>query len=109
MTTTKEERLSVANTIINQMGGANRLGAMIGANGFMANDDECGGLVFSFKSCRKANKCRVTLLDNDTYRFELLKFNRRTYDWPVVYELDNVYWDMLKSVFEKETGLYLSL
>ena len=98
--------LNVATTIINQMGGAGRLSAMVGASNFVGDTDS---VMFSFKGCRKANKCRVTLLSSDTYKFELYKYSRKTFDCPVVYEADGIYWDMLKPVFERWTGLRLSL
>lgn len=82
------------------------MSAMLGTKFFVAVDQ---GLQFDFKGCRKANKCRVTLNPDDTYKFELFKFNRRTLECPQVYELDGVYWDMLKPVFENETKLALSL
>ena len=98
--------LTVANIIIEQMGGAGKLTAMIGATYFAGDDTS---VQFSFKGCRKANKCRVTLLPNDLYKMELLKVNKRTYDLEYLYQEEGLYWDMLKPEFEKETGLYLSL
>lgn len=98
--------LTVANTIIEQMGGAGKLMAMIGAKYFVGDETS---VQFSFKGCRKANKCRVTLLPNDLYRMEILKVNKRTYDLEYLYKEEGLYWDMLKPEFEKETGLYLSL
>ena len=98
--------LTVATTIINQMGGFGKLRAMVGANGFVGDSNS---VQFSFKGSRKFNKCRIILNANDTYTFELWKYNKRTLDMKKVYEIDNLYWDMLKPVFESETGLYLSL
>lgn len=96
--------LQVAETIIKQMGGAGRLQLMIGASLF-AGDEK--SVQFSFKGCRKANKCRVTLQPDDLYTLELFKFDGL--DAPRVYHTDGLFWDMLKPVFEQETGLYLSL
>ncbi len=98
--------LTVPGIILQQMGGAGNLSAMIGATYFVGDETS---LQFSFKGCRKANKCRVTLLPNDLYRMELLKVNKRTYDLEYLYEEEGLYWDMLKPVFENETGLDLSL
>jgi hypothetical protein len=99
--------LAVANTILEQMGGARRLALMIGAKNFVGGKND---LMFAFSGSTKANKCRITLdRGSDTYKFELLKVNYRTFDHKVVYELEGVYWDMLKKLFEEETGLYLRL
>ncbi len=98
--------LTVANIILQQMGGAGKLKAMVGAKYFAGTDTS---LQFSFKGCRKANKCRVTLLPNDLYRMELLKVNNRTYDIKYLYNEEELYWDMLKPEFEQATGLDLSL
>jgi hypothetical protein len=99
--------LTVATTIIEQMGGTRRLQAMVGAHDFLGDDKSAQ---FGFKGCRKANKCRVVYdYGSDLYTFELWHFNKRTFDFKKVFELDGVYWDMLKSLFEEETGLYLSL
>ena len=105
--TTSSERIELAGTILNQMGGTSKLGAMIGANTFLALDN---GVQFSFKGSREFNKCVVTLNESmDLYTFQLWKFNSRTYDMVMKYELEGCYCDMLKPVFERETGLYLSL
>ncbi len=109
MTYTTEEKTEVANTIIEQMGGFGRLEAMASANNFSSLTGSGLGISFHFKGSRKANICQVTLLPSDTYKFELFKFNRRTLDCPVVYEVEGIYDDVLKPIFEKETGLYLTL
>ncbi len=109
MTSSIEEKIQITNTIINQMGGLGRLAAMVGASNFSSLTGLDLGVSFHFKGSRKANICQVTLLPSDTYKFELFKFNRRTLDCPVVYELEGVYDDMLKPIFEEQTGLCLSL
>lgn len=98
--------MTVANTIIRQMGGMGKLRAMVSASNFVGDDNS---VQFKFKGSRKFNICKVTLNALDLYTFELYHFNSRTYELKKKYELENVYWDMLKPVFEKETGLYLSL
>ena len=98
---------TVALTILQQMGGQRKLKAMIGAHYFSGDDNM---LMFSFKGCRKANKCRVTLdYASDLYIFELFKFSPKKLDSTPVFKLEGVYFDMLKPIFEDETGLYLSL
>jgi len=99
--------LTVATEILNQMGGSRMLGLMLGAYGFVGDDNS---LMFAFKGSRKANKCRVILdYATDTYRFELWKFKKHTGESILVSEFDDVYCDQLRSIFESETGLYLSL
>ena len=99
--------LTVAHTIIQQMGGFGKLKAMVGAYDFTGSDKS---VQFSFKGSRKANKCRVVYdYGDDLYIFELWKYNKRTFEIKQVYELKGAYCDMLISLFESETGLYLSL
>jgi len=98
--------MAVATTIVKQMGGTARLGLMIGAHDF-AGDNE--SVQFGFKGNRRANKCRIILEPMDTYRLELWKYNKRTFECTLVSEFGGLYWDALKPTFESETGLYLSL
>lgn len=98
--------MTVAKTILAQMGGMRRLQLMVGAQAFVGDDNS---VQFGFKGCRKANKCRVVLEPSDTYRFELWKYSKKTYDCTKVFEADDVYCDMLVEMFESETGLYLTL
>lgn len=97
---------TVALTIIQQMGGFGKLSAMVSANSFLYSDTSVS---FQFKGCRKAKKCIIKLLPDDTYQMELGKLNMKTLEWESLYKEDGLYWDMLKPVFESETGLYLSL
>ena len=102
----KMANLTVANTILKQMGGAGKLSAMVSAHDFVGDKDS---LQFGFKGSRKANKCRVILDPTDTYTLEFWKYNKRTFDIQQVGSFEGLYADMLKPVFESETGLYLSL
>ena len=103
MTTTD---LEVATVIRNQLGGAGKLKAMIGAHTWVADSSS---LMFSFKGSRKMNKCRVTLDADDTYTVELFKFSptKLTCDLKAVSR--GVYCDQLIPVIEQHTGLYLSM
>jgi len=108
----KQEHLQVANTIIRQMGGAGKLKAMVGMRGALALDNtEDGGLQFSFRGSRRANKCRIVYHAwPDLYTVQLWKISPTAKREPqMVFELEDVYNDMLKRTFEQETGLYLSL
>lgn len=84
------------------------LALMIRAHGLVKSDAD-SYVMFSFKGCRKANKCRITLEPSNTYKVEFFKYNRKTFECPLVYDIDGIYDDMLKGVFEDYTGLYLSL
>lgn len=97
--------MSVAKTILLQLGG-NKFKAMTGATNFM----DCGdALQFSFKGCRKTNKCKVTLNGSDLYNVQFFKFNRKTFDCPEVVSHSDIYNDQLQSIFAEVTGLYTHL
>jgi len=98
--------LQVAQTILDQMGGTRRISLMVGASGFIG--DTCS-VQFSFKGSRKMNKIIVKLNEWDTYDIEFWKINARKGEFTRVSEARDVYFDQLISVFESETGLYLSL
>ena len=106
----------IAETIFEQMGGKNKLSAMVAADNFVYNPDpEFPSATFKFKGSSKANLCTIVYVrGRDTYDFKLLKRimptqrNGFNYDCKDVYELTDVYADMLKPIFEKQTGLYLS-
>jgi hypothetical protein len=98
--------LAVANTILEQLGGAGRLTAMIGAKNFVGDENS---LQFGFtaKSKNKANKIVIRLMPDDTYKVTFwtvrgVKFMKGA-------ERFDVYADSLRSLIESETGLYLSL
>jgi len=99
-----------ANLALQQLcqGPTGRLKVMVGASQFVKSDED-NYIQFSFKGCRKANKCRITLRADDTYNLTFFKFNRKTYDCPQVHEVEGAFCDMLKDCFESFTGLYLSL
>ena len=98
--------MHVAETILEQMGGIRRLRLMTGAHSFVADSNM---VMFGFKGSRAANKCRVTLLPNDTYKFEVFKITKRGLSCKTVAEHDEVYFDQLMDLFEAATGLYLTL
>jgi hypothetical protein len=97
--------VTVAKTIIDQMGGTGRLKAMINARDYFYSATH---VQFTFSGNRRANKCIITLDWTDTYTMEIGKMTRKC-EWKSIYHQSGLYWDMLKPVFEKATGLYLSL
>lgn len=94
----------IADTIIQQMGGGKRLGTMIGAHNFVAIER---GLQFGFRLCRKANKITITLEPSDTYTVKFWKIT--TARARAVKTYQDVYADNLIPLFEKFTGLYLTM
>ena len=96
---------TVATEILRQMGG-NRFIAMTGAKDFVGSKDS---LMFALPRLakNKANKVRVTLSDNDTYRVEFFRMKR--FEFEKISEHSEVYCDMLPELFTTQTGLYTKL
>lgn len=99
----------VANTILRQMGGVGRISAMAGASDFVFFDsDGGGGVMFKFKgNAKTGNKVRITLTPDDLYDVSFSYVRGMTYK--PIKDLEGVYADQLKHVFETHTGLRLSL
>lgn len=98
--------LTVANTILQQLGGAGILQAMIGAHSFMGNKDR-----LTFKIKAKANQgiraINIILTPADTYTVEFYRI--KGIEVKKVEVVEDVYCGELRSVIERVTGLYLSL
>ena len=95
----------IANTIISQLGGLNKLRAMINAKNFATDGED---LQFQFSGSKIFNMINIKYNSNlDLYNVTLYKFwnleikNKKSFD--------NVYCDMLVNIFESETKLRLSL
>ena len=85
-----------------------RLSATIGAKNFMhSNEDSFVSFKFMRGAKNKANYLKITLNAMDTYDLEFGKIHGLNYS--VKKSIQGVYDDMLKNIFETETGLYLSL
>lgn len=97
---------SVHEEILKQLGGAGKLRAMIGAKDFVSGPDR---LYFKWPGKRATgNGVRIILHGSDTYDVEFVWASGTKA--PVgVKRLTGIYADQLRSVFEKQTGLYLSL
>lgn len=93
----------VARTILSQLGGQNKLVVMTGANTFVAIPN---GLSFKIKN-RKVNYIKITLNVNDLYDVVFGKILSGSLK--VISEFKDIYNDQLKTLFEKETGMYLKL
>lgn len=97
---------TIANTILEQLGGAGRVMAMTGAKLFLAKDD---GVSFRFPNPERAraNHVEITLDPSDTYTVIFRKIAGLK-----VRELSSVsfvYADQLRDLFTRETGLDLHL
>lgn len=95
----------IAQVIRTQMGGGNRLVAMVGAKDFVAIQN---GLQFKHMRSNGINMVRVVLDEGkDLYTMEFLSAHGGTLKQKAFYE--EVYCDQLKELFETTTGLYLSI
>lgn len=97
---------NVGKTILQQMGGAGRIAAMLGAKNIVVSDN---GVSFRWpnKEKSKGNAVRITLRPDDTYDMEFLNVSGSSAKTVKKYE--GIYNDQLVSIFEKQTGWFLSL
>lgn len=103
-----EMAITTLNQLTNSNNGTGRLSAMIGAKNFARDEKNYTiGFKFSAKAKNKANYCRIKLNALDLYDVEFI--NIRGLNIRTVSTHNDLYADMLKSTFEAETGLYLSL
>lgn len=103
-----EMATTTLNQLTNSNNGTSRLSVMIGAKNFARSEkDYTIGFKFAAKAKNKANYCRIKLNASDLYDVEFI--NIRGTNVKTVGTHNGLYADMLKSTFETETGLYLSL
>lgn len=100
------DNLTVANTILAQMGGSGRLTAMIGAHSFVGGKDSLS-FRFKAKSHKGINTIRVVLTPADVYTVEFCRI--RGFKLSLVETVADVYCDQLIETVERVTGLYLHL
>jgi len=92
----------VAQTILQQLGGARRLQVMLGAKQFLTS---ANGVQFKFPNRRGPNYVKITLTPDDTYAIE---FGRtRGYNYKKLKDYSGIYAEQLVELFEKVTGLHL--
>lgn len=93
--------MTVAKTILSQLGGARALGVMTGAYGYAGGDDF---LSFRWKVRGRdgIKAVRITLDPSDTYTIRLYTLTGRLVD-----TLTDVYNDGLVDAIERRTGLAL--
>lgn len=94
------------NETIQQLGGFNKLRAMIGAKNFIKDTNY---IQFRFSGYKKANIARVELTENDDYKLSFLKFSPSKFTCDLISETCGIYCDNLQAIFEDKTGLCLSL
>jgi len=104
MTYSIEEQKQIAETILNQLGG--HIKPMIGAYNVFSHAE--GALSFRFRchAQNQSNYCKITLV-NDTYKIEFKSIRGTKITDKGTFE--DVYDDVLRPLFEGETGLCLAL
>ena len=102
---TKEEQKTIAETILNQLGG-NQFIAMTGAKNFTYSD-KCSFGCKIMRNQSKANYIRINLSSVDLYDIEFLYITIKTMKTKATF--NNIYNDQLRGLFERITGLNTSL
>ena len=95
--------MSIAQTILRQLGGSHRLVAMTGANWFVDNGN---GVTFRIKGSRKANFVEIRLNSWDLYDIKTGIVGRKLRN---VKQSENIHVEYLIRTVEKMTGLYLTI
>jgi hypothetical protein len=99
-----------ASTIIWQMGGYQRMSAMIGLKQIVVDEDK-KQVLFKFPNRQrsKANAVYVKLQPNDEYevRFNRIGKKKGFYNNKNLATFEDIQWEQLIPLFEKQTGLYL--
>ena len=103
------------NLALNQLTHTNNgscvLACMIGAKNFAFSQvKNC--VQFDFRGCKKASRCIITLGGNDLYTMAFYSKKRTSlyfYEYLPVETMTDIYFTNLKSIFERFTGLYLSI
>jgi hypothetical protein len=95
---------SVAETILEQLGGNSRVALMAGVTTFLTGSN-C--LSFKFKGSRVANYVSIKLEADDTYTVEFVKTGKLNFK--SIKKVSGIYADGLIELFENTTGLALRL
>lgn len=96
----------MAQVTLSALGGSNRLSAMIGAKHF-TYDNDTGCTTFHFQMCPKANIVSFELTPLDEYKITFFKLKK--FGVEKVKEIEGIYIEQLRDIFEDFTGLYLTL
>ena len=100
-----ESDMSVATTILNQLGG-NKFRVMTGAKNFMDHGNALSMRIG--RNSSNSNYLKITLNDSDLYDVRFSKVTKMGEE-KSVREFNDVYNDMLDEIFESHTGMYTSL
>lgn len=95
----------VSDTIVQQMGGFGRIKVMLGAKVFELPNGI--GIKWPNKQRAKGNYVEIRLEPSDTYTMEF--FNVSGSSKKSVKKYEDVYFDSLVEIFEKQTGWFLSI
>ena len=109
MNNENQERLRLAETIIQQMGGAPRLRMFVGTTQFISHPEsknDRGAVSFRFKGSRKFNHLKVTLDWSDTYTLTFSRLSRLG-ETTNQKDFSMIYCDQLVELFENTTELFL--
>ena len=116
MTTTREARIQVANTILKQLGG-NRFKVMTGSYNFVAGENALHMRLRRNKT--SANVLIITLNSKDLYTMEFKRitsgrFNSKTMTVSkptnkTIEKFEDIYFDQLEDIFTQVTSLYTKL
>ena len=97
--------MSVATTILNQLGG-NKFRVMTGAKNLMDHGNALSMRIG--RNSSNSNYLKITLNDSDLYDVRFSKVTKMGEE-KSVREFNDVYNDMLVEIFESHTGMYTSL
>jgi hypothetical protein len=101
----REDRMRVAKTILEQLGG-NKFRMMTGAKNIAGDENSLSMRIG--RNSSNSNYLKITLNAMDTYDMKFCKLTRK-FEEKSVTEYSDVYNDMLTDVFTKHTGMYTSL
>lgn len=96
--------LEVAQTILNQLGGNGRLAMMCGCKDFAGDSTSVQFKIGT--NGKRVTCCRIVLDPSDTYTVTF--YSGRGVKMREAVSHSDVYADMLRHLFERETGMYLT-
>lgn len=107
MNTAKKTDLTIATTILNQLGGK-RFIAMTGSKDFVGSENSLQFKVI--KNVKNVTHVKIEYsYGKDLYSVSFLKWNARKFEFQVIANFDEQYAEDLQDRFEENTGLLTSL
>ena len=103
------EGSGVAKTILQQLGGAGKVYAMLGKKTQMVSYPNALSIKFANRKPSKGNYVKITLHPNDTYDVDFSSVTKGGLNVKKVKRYSGVMFDQLIPIFEKQTGLRLRL